>query len=58
MRGLFDRIIALGVRGIRREGVRERITFNECCGGRACDSACRSAAHRDRATAAVLRFRL
>ncbi|GAA0956141.1 hypothetical protein [Actinocorallia libanotica] len=58
MRSLFSRILALGATGGRGKRVKERITFNECCGGRACDSACRSASHRDRVKADVLRLRL
>lgn len=58
MRSLFTRILALGAKGGRGKGVKDQITFNECCGGRACDSACRSASHRDRVRADVLRLRL
>lgn len=58
MRSLVGRILALGANGGRRKSERERITFDECCGGRACDSVCRSAAHRDRVRADALRLRL
>ena len=58
MRSLFGRILALGMTGGRGKSVKDQITFNECCGGRACDSACRSASHRNRVRADALRLRL